>query len=98
MSKFVRLRVDVPVDDDLLVDQVRDHMRAFLEERGTESLALAHTESNGGAALSETLMPRMGRIHWPAVAVVMHAERVPAAPKAPMRNAQRRSAGGPANE
>ena len=76
MTKFARLRVDVPVDDGVLVGQVRDHVRAFLDERGTEKIELAaHTDSNEATLpVGNGTMPQVGRIHWPAVVVVIYSE------------------------
>ena len=75
---MVRLRVDIPADEVMAVERVRDHLRTVLEERGTERLDLAD-----GNAVEELLLPgtaaRSARIHWPAVTVVLFAER-PAPP------------------
>ena len=78
MTKFARMRVDVPVDDSLTVMQVRDCLTVLLEAVGTQAVDLPPAGPEGADLPGTTL--RAGRIHWPAVSVVLHAERAVPAP------------------
>ena len=84
MSKYAKLTIRVPVDEALHVMQLRDHLRDALEERGIESLDL-NPEMNGEAVLGD-IVPKKGRVYWPAAEVVMTVERPL---KEPTRTAKR---------
>lgn len=83
MTKFATLKVRVPVDDQLLVEVVRDHLLGVLQARNTELLELPNRPPAEGELPGTP--PPGGRIHWPAVEVVQHAER----PATPARSKQR---------
>lgn len=83
--KLATMKVTVPVDDAVPVQQVYRHLRAVLEQRETETLQLEFP-NNGSDTTAPELpsdLPRTGRLHWPAVEVVQATERLPKAEPPP---------------
>lgn len=79
MTKFANMKVSVPIDDALAVRDVIEHLQQFLDARGTETLNLPLRAANGEDPQPELpdMPPPTGRIHWPAVSVVLAVERQP---------------------
>lgn len=99
MVKMARFLIKVPVDEALLIEQLREHVRKFLDERGTETVTLFSgadtspaTETPEGQLVDA---PKVARIHWTAVEIVKAME--PAAPPPPdPKGRSRRGANGAA--
>lgn len=90
--KLARFVIKVPVDEALLIEQVREHVRKFLDERGTESVTLSAPADVPEGQLGD--MPKIARIHWTAVEVVKAMEPAPQAPPDPKGGRSRRGANG----
>jgi hypothetical protein len=80
--KMARVTVTVPVDDDLTVIMLRDHLRAALEERGTETMRINKPPEGEGELVDA---PAYCRIHWPAVEVKLTTSAEPAAAGKPRK-------------
>lgn len=95
--KLAQMVVRVPVDDAVPIATILQHLRAVLEDRGTEVLQLKSAGGNGEAPPEPELpggeLPRTGRVHWPASECVMLQER--ATPATPATKGKRPSTTNP---
>jgi hypothetical protein len=84
--KLAQMVVRVPIDDAVPIATLLHHLRATLEQRGTEVLQLKQAGANGETPPEPELpggeLPRTGRVHWPAAECVMLQERSAPTPPA----------------
>jgi hypothetical protein len=91
--KLASYTLRVALDDGLPVADVRAHLEAVLQERGTEIMPARPNGGAEGQAALPTDLPRQFRVHWSTVEVVQAVERQ--APSPPPARKHRRTSAAP---
>lgn len=86
--KLATYTLRITLDDGLPVADVRAHLEALLQERGTEVMPARPNGATEDQAALPADLPRQLRIHWPTVEVVQAVERQAPSPAPRKRGRQ----------